>query len=276
MALQYDPQVLVYTSDATPFRLDGVKPLFDRLLRGTKPVVLFVHGRGDEPKKSLKGTGFFANLVGVEGRAVQKLEQYGSAVVMFSWDSRRGSGLTDRERPLANMPDAARRFAAVLGEVAKAAAAPASRPPLTLLAHSMGAIVVQTYVQQNGGWRSPGAGPLFSNVVLSSADADNVGHPAWVDAIDGMERVFVTVNPVDPMLNDSIEARQPNALALGRDPGLPLSNATYAMLQIRAHEIFTKKSDHPEISTFFATAFAGNVPSGDPQPGPGHRIRLRP
>ena len=273
MAIQYDPQFFVYTSDATPFKLDGVKPLFDRLLRGSKPIVLFVHGRGDEPKKSLKGTGFFVGLFGVEGKAVQKLEQYGSSVVLFSWDSRRGSGLTDRERPLANMPDSARRFANVLGEVAKSlAAAPAAHPPVTLLAHSMGTIVVQTYVQQNGGWRSPGDGRLFANVVLSSADADNLGHPAWVDKIAAVERVFVTVNPIDPTLEESVEARQPSAVALGRDPGAPLANAaTYAMLQINAHEIFTKKPDHPEISKFFDAAFKG---SGQTQPG--QRITLRP
>jgi len=273
MAIKYDPQFFVYTGDATPFRLDGVKPLFDRLLRGTKPIVLFLHGRGDEPEKSLKGPGFFARLAGVEGKAVSKIEDYGSAAVLFSWDSRRGDGLTDRERPLANMPESGRRFAAVLEAVAQAvAAAPAQHPPLTLLAHSMGTIVVQTYVQQNGGWRSPGQGRLFANVVLSSADADNLGHPAWVDKVAEVERVFVTINPVDPTLERSVEARQPNAIALGQEPGAVLSNVTtYAMLQIKAHEIFKKRPEHPEISRFFDSAFKGGGAVN-----PGQRIRLQP
>ena len=273
MAIKYDPQFFVYTSDATPFRLGEVKALFDRLLRGTKPVVLFVHGRGKEPEKSLKGTGILLReIANIEGHAVEKLEAYGASVVMFSWDSKRGRGFKDRDRPLGNMPEAAQRFAGVLDAVANAVAgAPAQHPPVTLLAHSMGTIVVQTYVKQNGGWRSPGAGRLFSNVVLSSADADNLGHPAWVNQIAAVERVFVTVNPVDPTLEDSTEARQPNAVALGRDPGGVLSNAaTYAMLEIKAHEIFTKRPEHPEISKFFDAAFKG---AGEAQPG--QRIRLR-
>jgi pimeloyl-ACP methyl ester carboxylesterase len=278
MAIKYDPQFFVYTSDATPFPLEGVKPLFDRLLRGSKPIVLFVHGRGKEPGKSLKGTGLLLREVAhIEGHAVKKLEDYGPAAVLFSWDSKRGRGFKDRERPLSNTPEGARRFASVLDKLSESlAGAPASHPPVTLLAHSMGTIVVERYVEQNGGWRSPGQGPLFSNVVLSSADADNIGHPVWVDKIASVERVFVTVNPMDPTLEDSVEARQPNAVALGRNPGPPLSNtATYAMLEVKAHEIFTKRPEHPEISNFFAAAFSGNVPAGEALPAPGHRIRLR-
>ena len=146
MAIKYDERFLVYTSDTRGFEATGLKPLFDRLLRSDRPIILFVHGRGKEPAKSLAGAGFFAGLGGVEGKAVAKLEAYGATVVMFSWDSQRSGflffGLTDRERALGNTSEGASRFGRVLGvfdqAIAEARQAGITPPSVTLLAHSMG------------------------------------------------------------------------------------------------------------------------------------------
>lgn len=283
-SLKYDERLLVYTSDTKGFTSSEIKPLFDRLLAGNRPIVVFVHGRGKEPGKSLQGAGFFAGLGGVEGRAVAKLEDYGVVVVMVSWDSRRSGflffGLSDRERALANAPEAGRRFGEVLGRLGESlnerAQQNLSHPPITLLAHSMGANALQKYIEQNHGWQRPTTGPVFTNVILSSADPDNLTHAPWVTEMARVERVFITVNPDDDILRRATEARPPNTVALGRDPGNVLSeNPAYVFLRIDAHEIFTKRASHPRITAFFQSIFANNeVSLGTPLPPPGRRFRL--
>ena len=54
-ALKYDPKLLAYTPDKKGFAEGDLDALFTRLLRDTKPLVIFIHGRGDEPSKSLEG-----------------------------------------------------------------------------------------------------------------------------------------------------------------------------------------------------------------------------
>ena len=89
--------------------MSQVDLVLDKILPKSGPTILFVHGRGNEPKKSLKG-GLF-----VQGLAVHKLEtDYGANVIMFNWDSKRGNGLKDRSRPLSKMEDAANSFSVVL------------------------------------------------------------------------------------------------------------------------------------------------------------------
>lgn len=265
MALAFDPALLVYTSDKKGFRLEEIKALFDRLFRQSRPIVLFVHGRGEEPEKSLNQPGFFARLIGV-GKAVSKLEAYGSTVVLFSWDSERGAGLKDRTRPLANTTEGARRFASVIETLDQSLSAleasGLTHPPLTLLAHSMGTIVVQKYIESSG-WPRAAGRALFTNVVLSSADVDSTGHPVWVDRVGGVERVFITVNPDDWILEGSSEDPQRIGPPLGRNPGSVLSStATYLEIKTKAHELFARGRTHPELERFFASTFAGKDPLG--------------
>lgn len=272
---------LLYTSDLTAFQRDAVEPLFERLLRGNRPIVLFIHGRGKEPGKSLQGTGFFARLAGVEGKAVEKLEAYGTTVVLVSWDSERGEGLRDRSRALSNMPASATRLAFVIEQFDRALraseASGSPHPPVTLLAHSMGTIVLQTYVQSNtSGWPKAGH-KLFNTVVLSSADADDVGHASWVNEIAGLERVFVTINPDDPTLLESTDSRPSSAHALGLGAGANVAlSANYVQFREKAHEVFTQRANRSDVSNFFAAVFKdGTIPLGDAvTTAPGHQFQL--
>jgi hypothetical protein len=134
--------------------------------------------------------------------------------------------------------------------------------------------VLQRFVEANG-WQ-PAVVPLFTNVILSSADADNLGHALWVNKIAAAERVFLTVNGKDDTLAKSTEGRPASAVALGLNPGAVLADAaTYATISIDAHEVFTKRPDHPELSGFFGAAFDGrDIPLGQALPGPGRRFRL--
>jgi pimeloyl-ACP methyl ester carboxylesterase len=265
-SISYDPQKVAYTSDQQAFGPGEIKPLFDRLLRGSEPVVLFVHGRGKEPRKSLEGTGFLVRPF-VEGKAVSKLEAYGTKTVLFSWNSQRCGfllvGLDNRQCPLENIegPDGgAARFKATLDALAASLTEHRTHPPVTLVAHSMGTIVVQRYVELNDGWA--GGRKLFDNVVISSSDATSEGHAAWVEKIAAVERVFVTTNPKDPFLEKSKTATPPNLHPLGLDAGPQRSTrARYVDFDIEAHEIFTRRDDHPEISGFFDAVFKGQAPA---------------
>jgi esterase/lipase superfamily enzyme len=268
------PASLVYTADAHAFGGDGVRPLFDQLLRGTQPVVIFVHGRGNEPKKSLFGGTL------VEGKAVSKLEAYGVKVVLFSWDSKAES-LFDRKLPLSHMEESSKRLSDVMNALASSIGAMEEahlqHPPVTLLAHSMGTIVVKTYAEGDHPWKTPGGAPLFTNVILSSPDADDIGHASWVDKIARIEPVFVTTNPSDPTLKESNDARVSPARPLGLDPGNTVATtAKYVHIDVEKHEIFTKTASHPEISLFFADLFEGKDPNlSDALALPGHQFRLR-
>lgn len=248
----YDPALYVYTSDSVGYRLAEVGSTFDAVLQQKLPVILFIHGRGNEPGKSLHGAGIVAQSFGVEGRAVEKLTAYGTDVVLFSWDSRRGGflflGLDDRVRPLENTADAAKRFGKVLVELRQSISRHPTHPPLVLVAHSMGAVVLENYVKQSG-WDGLRGGRLFDMVILTSADTDNEGHVAWVDLIARVELVYVTVNPGDYFLQNSTDQRPDGVLALGLDPGPQLSElATYielhcersAALAFEVHEVLTQ------------------------------------
>lgn len=254
--LRYNPDLLVYTADAEGFPAARVKSVFDRALAGSKPVILFVHGRGDEPNKSLVGGEL------VEGMAVSKLEAYDATVVLFSWDSKRGGfgpiGIFDRDRPLRNAPEGARRLRTVLDAFTASLAEHPHHPRVTLLVHSIGNVVLQRYVEQQNGWPTPGGRPLFDNVVLSSSDADNEGHVRWVDRIAQVERVFITENPIDGVLLRAGDGRPRRIKPLGLDPGPSRSSrARYVPLRFVNHEVFTRSEERPRVRNFFADVFAG-------------------
>ena len=277
--MRYTSDLLAYTSDKHGFAEGELQPLFDRLLHDNKPLVIFIHGRGDEPSKSLEGTNAFFSFFGFEGLAVQKITAYDVNVVMVSWDSRAASR-NDRERPLANMPEAQGRLAKVLDAFARASDATVSHVPVTLLAHSMGTIVLEKYVKEHG-WQLRGITPLFSHVVLSSSDADDKEHDKWLQIIASVERVLVTINPDDGILGKSAKQRREIAGSrpLGRDPRESFArDATYIHIPpIGAHEIFERqpRGARGRITTFFDAIFHGNDPQrGRQLAGVGHHFEL--
>lgn len=277
--LKYDPKTAFFTSDCKGYEANEVEEVLDELFKTEKPIILFVHGRGKEPKKSLKGGSI------VTGLAVHKLEsQYDAKVLMFSWDSERGGlglvGITDRTRPLANIPEASEKLNELLIRIRQYRANKNTNKPLVLLAHSMGTIVLQNLVENEAlkSWPSSD-GPIFSNVVISSSDADNLGHEKWVQQIALTERTYVTFNNGDGTLKISTEARPEGAVALGLNPGpIFASNANYINLtglgmSISSqdeedndhHEMFNKCSMFNQVNMcqFYDSALRGNEPSLD-------------
>lgn len=242
--LKYDANYPLYTSDAARFGFDQVDEALDKVFSANLPVVFFIHGRGNEPNKSINGGTF------VEGAAVRKLEtQYNAKVLMFNWNSK--AFLYDRTEPLRQMPAAAEALKRVLAKMKTYFAKSENQnKKITLIAHSMGSIVLQTYTQQYT-WQNEGK-PIFSQILLTSPDADNIKHWQWLNEIAQAETVFVTINKDDDILEKSNDQREAGNLPLGLSPVLPLATkAIYLDISqlgskpsqpIGTHEVFNKEN----------------------------------
>ena len=213
--LKYDPKFPLYTSDAERYGFDQVDVALDKVFAAQLPVVFFIHGRGNEPNKSLFSGTF------VEGGAVRKLEaQYKTKVLMFNWNSK--AYLYDRKEPLSNIPAGADALGKVLNKIKDYLARPENKnKKLVLLAHSMGSIVVQTAIQK-GLWPLDDKA-IFSQILVSSPDADNINHWEWLNELSRSESVYVTINKDDDILEKSTDAREEGRDPLGLKPVQPLS-----------------------------------------------------
>jgi hypothetical protein len=273
--LGYDAETSFYTSDCKGYSVSEIEDVLDKFFLMEKPIILFVHGRGNEPKKSLKGGTV------VRGLAVHKLEsQYNAKVLMFSWDSKKESGIFnifDRERPLKNIPVASNKLDKLLTRIKQYRLNKHKNKPFVLLAHSMGTIVLKSLIENEElkSWPST-EGAIFSNVIISSSDADNIDHEDWVQKIASIERTYITFNNDDKILKNSKEARKKGAVALGLNPGNKFAqdakyiNLTGLGLSIDIqdkgkndhHEMFNKKSMFNQVymCQFYNSALTGSEP----------------
>jgi hypothetical protein len=238
--LKFNPATPLYTGDCIAWRLDQLALVLDSLFNRGKPVVVFVHGRGKEPNKSLKGASF------VEGKAVPKIELgYNVSVLMFNWDSAfRGVAFWDRGTPLSNVPAAAASLGAFLVALKAYRSSHSSRPAPALLVHSMGSIVVQHTVQR-ALW--PAGEAIFRSVVLSQPDADDVGHSIWLDQLAHQESVYVTLNRDDKVLQRSTDERPQGRHALGLGTNEPLASAARYIDLTGMGPIGSEKEDDHEV-----------------------------
>lgn len=268
MKLKFNPNTPLYTADAKAWRIDQFAQAFAALQASGKPVVIFVHGRGKEPGKSLLGGTF------VQGMAVHKIERgYDCRVLMLNWDSAfPGLNLFDREVPLNHTPAAASSLGGLLQALKQYQATVPGVALPALLVHSMGSIVVQRSIE-NGHW--PQAARLFSAVVFSQPDADDVGHATWLDTLGAREKTFVTLNSDDHVLKRSTDGRPAGAHALGLGTAQPLApHAAYIDLSRMGalgakdddHEVFGKGAMNGQLNVcrFFQQALTGQDVVLDP------------
>lgn len=257
--LKFDSNLAIYTSNSDGYRSDQTESVLSEVIPGNQKLILFIHGRGNEPKKSLRGATF------IRGKAVHKLErQYASKVLLFNWESK-GWG-RDRDRPLSKVDQAADSLKIVLDGMYKSTMSGERDAPISLLAHSMGSIVVQRLIERHG-W--PWTKPIFSSVLFSAPDANESQHIVWLDSISRVENVFVTINSDDKALKRSNDARPGHDRPLGLKRPTDLStNTSYVDFsglgkspgkKIKTHEIFNKKAmlDQTEICTFFNLLLSG-------------------
>ncbi|MBC7467034.1 MAG: alpha/beta hydrolase [Bdellovibrio sp.] len=254
----FDAKYPLYLRDGSKFGFENIDQAMDRAYTAGKPVVLFVHGRGSEPNKSLDKATF------VEGGAVRKIEdQYKATVVLFSWDSQ--AFLFDRTKPLSKMKESADSFALVMmGMNRYFEKHPLLKRP-TLIGHSMGSIVLETYVKKYG-WFPQATAPVFSKVFFTSPDSDNINHWVWLHEIGRLEKVYLTINKSDGILRNSNNDRDNGAKPLGYRPVLPYSeNITYLELTDvagGAHEVFNKDNMMSQVNycQIFDRIFHGTDP----------------
>lgn len=261
--LKFDPTTPLYLSDASAWKISQLSEVLTKLEATKKRTVIFVHGRGKEPEKGLRGATF------TKGMAVHKIEQgYGVNVLMFNWDSAfHGWSFLDREVPLSHTQAGAEAFVELLVELLKYEDAHKDFQKPSLLVHSMGSVVLQ---KATGDKRWPTDRSLFSNILLSEPDADDVGHASWLSTLAEREKVYVTMNKDDHVLRRSTDARPAGAHALGLGTDQPLAaKAFYVDLSNMGalgekdedHEVFGKGAMNGQalVCQFFTEALLGEA-----------------
>jgi esterase/lipase superfamily enzyme len=260
--IRFDPEKPLYDGHKIAWTINQCPAAMDKLIALAKPIVVFVHGRGKEPNKSLNGATF------VKGLAVPKIELgYDVSVLMFNWDSAfPGLSFNDRTRALSHVPAAAQAFAELLQALNTYFVDKPTQSRPTLLVHSMGSIVVQRVMEGNAWPRGPA---LFRQIVLTQPDADDVGHAVWLDPLCQQELVFVTLNNDDKVLRRSTDERAERRHALGLGTSEPLaSNCKYIDLTNMGaigsakdddHEVFGKGAMNGQVYVcqFFEQALRG-------------------
>lgn len=273
MPLRFNADTPLYTSDASAWRMDDLNQVLDVLVKRSKPIVAFVHGRGKEPNKSLRGAKW------AEGLAVHKVELgYDVSVLMFNWDSAfKGINFKDRKVPLSHTDAGGADLGKLLAGLGRYQLEHPGLQKPALLVHSMGSIVLQKAVA-GGHW--PAASGLFSSVLFSQPDADDVGHADWLDVLAKKENTFVTLNRDDHILLKSTDERPKGSKALGLDTKHPLArHAKYIDISRMGpvgegeeaekdddHEVFGKGAMNGQVflCEFFTQALTGKPVDLDP------------
>ena len=225
----YDARFKLITTPDNKLELnaDAVDAVLGQLSANShRPIVLFVHGRGNEPDKSIARN----LLAAIEAR-------YGVHVIMFNWDS---FCLTCR--PVARAVDAAPDLAYLLAAIARSRQnGNAGGNKLILLTHSMGSIVVEHAVADSGFDELPDN--MFDAIVLASSDSDADGHAGWLGRLSRLApATYVTVNPHDWILalsgrDKRLGNRVPNGRS-GDRAELPVRYIVAASEDFATHRLF--------------------------------------
>lgn len=247
----FDPKVAFFLRDGSGFSPEAASAALDAALAKGKPLLVYVHGRGKEPRKS---------LVTKKIVPVVLEDRYDVTVLMVSWDSH---GVAfDRKRPLTKVPVGAVRLQALIEAIKARRATDASAGlRVSMLAHSMGGIVLQRVIEA-GVWDDVAA-PLFTSIVLSQPDADAQGHQQWLARLSSREQVYVTINRSDWVLGKAGSGRPKQVDPLGLKPAVPLvPDARYLRLTGFVgdkHQVFNKGSmaGNVAICRFFDSALKG-------------------
>ncbi len=181
----------VVTVDGKIESVDSFTTLLDQAVRDIRSsdvqdnLILFVHGRGKHPEKAFKKS------------LISDLESnYSATVIMYHWPSWEGP----LAFPEANARASAKDFTSVLEELRKYKRINSQLVygiKFTLLAHSMGSIVLEESILTMG---QNAFGDIFDTIVISASASAGRGHSNWVGMIGVHDNIYVTVNKDDTML----------------------------------------------------------------------------
>jgi len=260
-SLPFNKSTPIYVPGVTheALSLESYKQRLPLWLAAQPPALLFVHGRGDEPAKSVIGlpVGWGDSM---RGQALRKLAYRGVSPLMFNWNSV-ARGL-DRDCPKQNVEAAAQAFTELLQVHADLLKQRPDLPRPVLLVHSMGALVIQSVVEQK---RWPATSRLFQRIVFSEPDVDRQGHEVWMSALADQESVWVTWTRTDLVLNFAWDdrSRDIRSLGLGVPRGEPLAKGVrYVDLSEASrfnHTVVVEGTHKPGswVNAFFNRLFSG-------------------
>jgi hypothetical protein len=247
----FNPKIAYYLSDDKNFSMEEASAALDAAIAKNKPVLIYVHGRGKEPNKSLRNKKIITSVLEAS---------YGVAVLMVNWNSY--GFLWDRKRPLNNVHGGTERLGALFLAMQNKQIQGRLPKNITLIAHSMGNVVLQDAIEA-GAWEGVSS-PLFANIVMSQADADAQGHQRWLSRLARVEKVWVTFNDGDRVLSRAGSGRAAGIEPLGLGPTKPLvERATYLNFTPRMgdrHQVFNKKAmgKNEAICDFFQRVLASD------------------
>ena len=224
--------------------------LLDGLFTSRQPVVLYVHGRGREPRKTAR-----ENIIG-------KLEQqYGIKVLMFNWDAHAFAFSRPVERARASAPNL-RETIERLGRY-RVSHPDTANVPVSLLVHSMGSITLKPAL--DGLSLANENGPIFSNILLTESDEDAQSHHEWIELLRAKNTILLTFNKSDGTLKRSNHGTGKSPLGLGPDLSLA-NNARYLDTTGhvgKAHRLFDKGRLHGNVAIckIFSAMLRGESPT---------------
>lgn len=169
--------------------------LAKRCVASKKNCVFYIHGYNKPFLETLE-----------QGWLIQ--EKYGVEVVLFTWPSNTG-GVPPVEyraaRRIAQVSFGAldallEKYALYLNQWISPKdeeALLSCQSSTNLMAHSLGNYLLEHYVLSQAYQAET---RLFTNVVLSQADVNNVDHVKWVDHVIVGQRIYVTINENDKIL----------------------------------------------------------------------------
>ena len=238
----FDPERPVVVAPDRRVGLDALEPVLDELFRSGKPVVLYVHGRGNEPKKSIRK--------GI----LRRIElQYDVKVLMLDWESKAPFFVFGR--PVDKAIAAAPRLGAVVERLAayRQSHAAARSVPLSLLAHSMGTIVLEEAVTRGHTSLRDAAGrPVFSNILLTQSDSDAGPHAGWVGRLPASGTVLLTLNRKDLVLARSKHRNGDGPLGISDPKDLALADTAFYLdltdLVGGHHRLFAKGGQDDNVA----------------------------
>jgi hypothetical protein len=234
---KFDYSCPLVTAPCSRARISEIDKMLDGLFESRKPIVLYVHGRGNEPKKSWE-----------KGIIVTLEKDYGVKVLMFNWNSC-AFGLN---RPVKEAEEGAPHLREVIERLKTyRESKPDSKAiPVSLLAHSMGNIVFRKAV--DGLSLTTNDGPLFTNILMTGSDEDAEGHNIWVSKLVSSGTILITINKKDSVLTGLIGSHHGDGTTpLGVNPLPPLAENAYYLdvtgLVGKTHRLFRKERQNNQV-----------------------------
>lgn len=233
---KFNPECRIVVAPCTRSKISEIDKALDDAFATGKPVVLYIHGRGNEPKKTLNE------------RILKTLEaDYSVKVLMLNWDSKVVNPL---HRPVKEAHESGPHLQEVITRLVEYRK---SHPEIkavnvSLLAHSMGNLVLRKALENLD--LSSASEPLFTNILMTGSDEDAENHNLWIEKLSARETILITINEQDSILRRS---NHPDGKTpLGLNPKPPLAANAYYLdatgLVGGTHRLFTKGKQHSRIA----------------------------